>query len=263
VRTLGIDLAASPDRTGAATIDWTTGTVTLHERPLDDRRLLALAADGIDKIGIDVPLGWPDAFIDAVAAHRRAGPGPDRAPGPPPDLDSRDPADHRRTLRYRRTDLHYAARTGSWPLSVSSDLIAVPTMRYAALEPRLRAIAPVDRSGTTGLLAETYPAGSLRVWGLANRGYKGKAGTAVRAELAEQLVGELSPLALTGDTVDRCRRHDDDLDAVVCALVAAAVRIGRSTGPPPEHRDQAGREGWIHVPTVELAELVSAVLAPA
>lgn len=265
MRTLGIDLAASPDRTGAATIDWAARTVTLHDRPLDDEGLLALAGDGIDKIGIDVPLGWPDAFVAAVAAHADgdAWPKPASPDSEPPDSEPPDPAEHRRTLRFRRTDLHYAATAGTWPLSVSSDLIAVSAMRYAALEPHLRAIAPVDRAGIAGLLAETYPAGALRVWGLPSRGYKGKAGAAVRAELADRLVEGLAPVEPAADTLDRCRRHDDDLDAVVCALVASAVDLGCSTGPPPEHRTAAAREGWIHVPTVGLAELVDASLAHA
>jgi hypothetical protein len=129
-------------------------------------------------------------------------------------------------------------------------------MRYAALEPHLRAIAPVDRRGTTGLLAEVYPAGSLRVWGLPDRGYKGTAGAAVRSALVDALVALLVPFVLGTDVVERCRRHDDDLDAVVCALVATAVGIGRSTAPPPEHQTQAAREGWIHVPTVDLPELI-------
>jgi hypothetical protein len=247
VITLGVDLAASPARTGACTIDWASREVQLHDRPLDDETLLTLVA-GSDKAGIDVPFGWPDAFVAAVAHHRDAKRWP--GDGTPPDA-------HRRTLRFRRTDLAVAATLG-WPLSVSSDLIAVPAMRYAALESQLRDVVEIDRSGITGRVAETYPAGALRVWGLPSTGYKRRAGTAARAVLVAALRDRWAGgLEAPEPFWTRCLGCDDDLDALLCALIARAVTLGATTAPPAADRPVARREGWIHVPTVPLAALLT------
>jgi predicted nuclease with RNAse H fold len=62
LRTLGIDLSADPSRTGACEIDWSAGTVSFLRRPAPDDVLVA-AAVASDMTAIDVPLGWPDAFV--------------------------------------------------------------------------------------------------------------------------------------------------------------------------------------------------------
>src|SRR5207253_2236918 len=76
-------------------------------------------------------------------------------------------------LRFRATDFAVHERTGRWPLSVSSDLIAVPALRAARL------FGAHDRSGA-GVLVEVYPAAALRIWGFSTRGYKGPRGGAAR-----------------------------------------------------------------------------------
>ena len=68
--------------------------------------------------GIDVPLGWPDAFVTALASY---GPG-----GPWLRADNQQ-------LRLRATDRFLRERTGITPLSVSADKIAAPAMRAADL----------------------------------------------------------------------------------------------------------------------------------
>src|SRR3546814_4905134 len=73
---------------------------------------------------IDVPLGWPDEFIDAVVAHR------DRRGWPPI---AAEPPEDRLPLRYRTTDL-LTRISGAQPLSVSSDLIGVAAMRGARIQ---------------------------------------------------------------------------------------------------------------------------------
>ena len=47
----------------------------------------------------------------------------------------------------------------------------------------------------------------------------------------------------------------DAFDAVVCAVVARAAALGRTSGPPRELADVASREGWIHLPTGPLDAL--------
>jgi len=45
-----------------------------------------------------------------------------------------------------------------------------------------------------------------------------------------------------------CARDHDALDAVVCALVAGAVVLGRTELPGPDDMALADEEGWIHLP---------------
>ena len=58
MRTLGIDLAAADDRTGAVVMRWSesTGVVELARQPTTDEDILSLR-DGCDAIGIDAPFG--------------------------------------------------------------------------------------------------------------------------------------------------------------------------------------------------------------
>ena len=245
VRTLGIDLSASPAKTGACIVDWAGGSVRLLDRPtLDDE--LVTAALAADMVGIDVPLGWPDAFVDAIVDHR------DHTGWPPMEL---EPPEDRIRLRFRLTDIRTGA-AGSPPLSVSSDLIGVAAMRGARLQHLLEAAGvPVDRSGLTGRLIEAYPAAALRVWGLSHRGYKGRPNAEACRALATELAGLCGPLAAAAATcLDGC--DDDGLDAFVCALIARAAIDGNTTRPPAEHAAVARREGWIHVPTVDVIDIV-------
>jgi predicted nuclease with RNAse H fold len=71
--TVGIDLAAKPERTGIAWITWQPGraVVTNLICGADDRVILA-AISQADKAGIDCPLGWPADFVTFVAAHQNA-----------------------------------------------------------------------------------------------------------------------------------------------------------------------------------------------
>jgi hypothetical protein len=133
----------------------------------------------------------------------------------------------------------------------------VPALRAARIQHLLReAGAVVDRSGTTGCLAETYPAGALRAWGLVDRGYKGPKNRATCHALVTDLAERCGPLAdMVTAALDG--RDDDDLDAVICALIARATLLGRTTAPEPAHLDAARREGWIHVPTTSVEDLVN------
>lgn len=156
--TLGIDLAAQPKFTAAAFVNWAE-TVEI-EGPythLDDQRLLKLIARA-DRVGIDVPLGWPQAFISAVSAYAAGEPWPDA------------PVDG--LFTHRATD-RFVRQFGIVPLSVAADKIAIPAMRAARLLSNLA--EPLDRSGS-GKLVEVYPAASLRAWGFPHRQYKGREG---------------------------------------------------------------------------------------
>lgn len=245
MRTLGIDLSANPDKTGACSIDWDTGTLKFIDRPASDEMLVeAIAA--ADMTGIDIPLGWPDRFVAAINSHHRLDPWPPAATQPPLD---------REPLRFRVTDLITRAG-GAQPLSVSTDRIGVAAMRGARLQHLLReASVDVDRSGTSGKLAEVYPAAALRRWAFTSSGYKGRANAAVCQVLANTLAEACGPLADTvAQSLNGC--DDDDLDAVVCSIVARAVLRGQTASPSSEHLEVARREGWIHVPQVSIHNII-------
>jgi hypothetical protein len=236
VITLGIDLASRPEHTAACVIEWGRGRARVREVACgqDDAALLERIG-GADKAGLDAPFGWPDAFVEGVGRFHTGG------QWPPATLTA---------LRFRETDRVVAARTGRWPLSVSTDLIGVPAFRAAALLDRLAGAGHVvDRSGA-GRLVEVYPAAALRLWGFAAVGYKRREGRSGLARLLAALRRR------TGDwlDLDRPARHlcgvsDDALDALVAALVARAAALGLCEPPPPEHAARAAREGWVALPS--------------
>jgi hypothetical protein len=158
-------------------------------------------------------------------------------------------------LRLRTTDRWVYEHLGVRPLSVSADRIGVAAMRWARIEHRLRAErVDVDRSGLAGAVAETYPAGALRVWGFGSTGYKRATGRAVLACLVGEVTAACGPVGVAARlALDGC--SDDQFDAFVCALLARAVSQGRTTAPGAEHVEVARREGWIHLPTCEPARL--------
>ena len=241
--TLGIDLASQATATASCVVQWNSGEArVLPPRcPQNDDQLLD-AVEAADVAGIDIPLGWPDAFVKVVAGYHAGQPWPDVTPA---------------SLCYRTTDVHIERRLrelSRWrrPLSVASDRIAIPAMRAARLLTRLaeRGFA-VDRSGA-GRVVEAYPAAALEVWGLPSRGYKGAKGAVVRAEIFAELERRTGGwLRLDAFTRQTCCASDHALDALVAALIARAAMRGLCERPPAADADSAAREGWIALPSVD------------
>ncbi len=240
MRTVGVDLSAEARGTAVAVIDWTGIQPRLQTVQVgaDDATVLGALVTA-DRAAIDCPLGWPEPFIDFLVAHRAG-----RAPAPA----GQSGLQWRRTLSRRATDLHVAQTVaGVVPLAVGADRIAAVAMRAAGL---LAALAdagqPVDRTGS-GLLVEVYPAAALSLWGLASRSYKGSSNRPALGLLVDELQTALPSLAWQG--YERlCRQSDDAFDAVVCALLARAVHLGLTAGPPGPLMERAASEGWIHLP---------------
>jgi len=225
----------------------------------DDRGLVDIV-DRATVVGLDSPLGWPDDFVSAVTAHRLSARWP--------TFEHRSTDKIRESLRHRTTDLFVRSLDlGSTPLSVSSDLIGVVAMRAAWLQSawaqKWGQLEPRDGSGR---LIETYPAAALRAWGfLARRGVRYKGGGAHGARESqrverERMIKEIeqqseSWLDLTAAVHDAAIESDHELDALVSALVALAARADATYPAPPESREAARREGWIHVPSEEFSSL--------
>lgn len=238
---VGIDLAADPARTALATVrdDQSTGRVVVEAVRLgvsDDDVVAAI--EGATKAGVDVPVGWPERFVDFLSAHAEGAQTAPEQTGP----------GWRRTMVMRRTDLLVRERFGLVPLSVAADRIAYPALRWAGVEARLRGLGVDCRRDGAGRVSEVYPAAALRVWGLPHRGYKGAA-TEVRERLVDSLEAALPWLEWAGHR-DACVASDDVLDAVIAAVVAREVAHGRTVAPCDGERESALREGWIHVPRV-------------
>jgi hypothetical protein len=233
LRTLGIDVSSQAQGTAACWIRWEKGSARIEavEHMVDDDRLEAILSEQADKIGIDVPLGWPDAFVDAVERHRVGLP-----------FGETDTGD----LARRYTDKWVYKQTGQLPLSVTTDRISYPAMRAARILGRLLA-APVDRSGA-GNLVEVYPAAALRVWNLQHQRYKRDKGRDVLAAIIKQLRERCSWLSADDPLWRDVGRSDHAFDALICALIARAHAIGQCHPVPDDRRESARREGWIAVP---------------
>jgi predicted nuclease with RNAse H fold len=250
VHVLGIDLAAQPESTGVVALEpLTTGRWRARQPAVapDDEVLVDLGA-AADIVGVDAPLGWPVPFVDAVGAHARAEPWPGSA--------------DRRPLTHRCTDDVVVRNGWGRPMSASADRLGSVAMRAALLQ-RDWAVcwgAPAARDGS-GRLAETYPAAALRIWGLPAQGYKsGGARRSAAGELRHTIVDAIAERTSAWLDLDQVGaaavRSDHGLDALICALVAAAVAAGATVAPGHGHEaDRALIEGWIHVPTVALETL--------
>lgn len=265
MRTLGIDLAAQDKKTAACAIEWGPGCAFV-EMPLagaSDDNLIA-AMQSADWIGIDAPFGWPDAMVEAIHCYAH------EATWPADAVSER--------LRYRATDwfVHEVVSEerdiSIWPLSVSSDRIAVCAWRCANLLRKfsectgwqLNRIGVPSFGGSDDVsqnlvaesaIVEVYPAGALAFWGLPFKGYKRNASTppaAAREQRAAILTAleeeAASWLILADDVRAACLQDDDAFDSFLSSLVARAAATGRTLKPLREQRVTAEREGWIHLP---------------
>ena len=93
--TVGIDLASQDIGTAMCELEWSEGRARIMDLRVGvSDAQIAERTGNADKLGIDVPLGWPSAFVDAVTQHAHDGSWPPQY-------------QHSNTLsvRYRRTDL--------------------------------------------------------------------------------------------------------------------------------------------------------------
>lgn len=165
-------------------------------------------------------------------------------------------------MELRATDQAVWLHAKVKPLSVSTDRIAYAGMRAARLLAALSSAGGVvDRSGQ-GRLVEVYPEAALRCWKLSPAlqsddpgGYKGNKPDAVvrRKGLVGRLLKETDGWLTVPDTVvDACLASDNDLDALICALLAHAADCGRLI--PVGDPERARVEGCIWLPLSEPLE---------
>jgi hypothetical protein len=69
--TIGIDLASRPKNTALCAIEWTGTEVIVQACRLNVSNAdIDAIAGTADKVGVDVPFRWPEAFVSAITAHR-------------------------------------------------------------------------------------------------------------------------------------------------------------------------------------------------
>jgi hypothetical protein len=249
MKTLGIDLASKPANTATCTIDWSgpKGAEVIHwTSAATDDQLIELIEDPlIKKVGIDAPFGWPAGFVEALTRYRDNG---------------EWSVDEALDLRYRTTEKNLKRHC----LSPSLDLLAWVTVRCAGLLDALarKQEAAIDRTGE-GLTVEVYPAETLRRWDLGSgKGYKQEtsSGKKERTRLLKSLVASLDGALVVPTEFQRaCKDRGGDhlLDALISALLARAMAMGRCDPIPPEAVTEASLEGWIRLPSLsEVAESV-------
>lgn len=255
----GVDLAAEPKGSAISVLDWQADRVTLTDLQLGvtDNVIVDIARNVV-KLGIDCALGWPiefARFISAQADQAQA----DLVHGSQvrPSGRSNEPfsgdLEFRRRLAYRETDRQIRLHTGRWPLSVSTDRLAMTAIRAAGLLSQLASVGiDAARSGT-GLVVEVYPAASLRQWGFEFSGYR--ASTEIRGQLLNQLEVKapwLDVAAHRDALIESC----DAFDSLVAALATRAAHLGRYFEPSREQIGLARLEGWIALPNSPLETLV-------
>ncbi len=236
---LGIDLASQATTTAACAVEWDSGSgqVLALETGLDDVALLDRQFRAT-VTGIDAPFGWPLPFTDLITRHHA---------GVPQVPIERWTPKWRDQLRFRCTDHHVKTILGRWPLSVSSDLIAIVALRCAGL---LDQMGITDRSGE-GSVVEVYPVLALKRWGLPSRGYKGADGAVIRSTLVGTVQRACPALRIGASEMALCRRSDHAFDALVASLVARAAFL-QLTEPPTSKQVEAARaEGWIVIPRAD------------
>ena len=228
VITLGIDMSSQPKGTAACAVTWEADRAAAATPCLgcNDGMLSAMIAKS-HAVGIDAPFGWPAEFAVAVGAWSFT--------SWTPQL--------RKQLCFRVTDRFVHKELGRWPLSVSSDRIALPAMRTFALLVRY---GVTDRSGDKNFY-EVYPVASLTRWGLTSKGYKKN--TPDHKQARERILSGLRQTMPWLVVPDACATTGDGLDALIASLTTRAATQGRTLRPTPEQAPYARCEGWIHLPT--------------
>jgi predicted nuclease with RNAse H fold len=250
MRTVGVDLSVAAERTAAVEIEWHDrgASVGLPAVGLDDEALVSCLSEA-DWIGIDAPFGWPMEMAAAVHSYATGGSWPAVA-----KLDFR----LRHTDRFVHDFVLEQTEKKIWPLSPSSDRIALCVWRLAELRERAFARSGIrfDLAGKDRVV-EVYPAAALLLWGLERRGYKGGTGTkraaavGMREALLTSLEAKAPWLGWAQGAREVCLEAEDALDAVLSALVARAAACGATVSPPRGDVSRACREGWIHLPRVD------------
>jgi Protein of unknown function (DUF429) len=247
MHTLGVDLAASVDRSAMVVVEWHPEGARVESclRGVDDE-VIVEALGRADGAGVNAPFGWPVEMVGALTGYAK---------------EAVWSAPSREDFRYRRTDVHVhdvvreQCELGLWPMSVAAERTAMRAFRLAGIR-ELHAEAAGSRfarDGSDGIV-EVSPMASLTLWGLEGQGFR-SGRREERRDACERLLGAIRARALYLEIPDPVRvdmaADPDRLDALVAALVARAALEGMTLESPEEEKARAMAEGWIHLPEAD------------
>ena len=250
VRVVGVDCATESAKIGLAIGICHGGRVTVSEaRPCGGAESASkvvsswlLEGSGPVLLAMDAPLGWPKGLASALKEHRAG----------------EEILIAANNMFRRATDRFIQERVGKTPLDVGADRIARTALSALSFLGDLRRL--IDASiplawewppSASIAAIEVYPAATLVVHGLRDRGYKKKE----QAREREVIIDDLRTLVTLPQDVAPLRQNADALDAVICLLAAQDFLTGQAISPPD--REVAEREGWIWTrgtPTASVSE---------
>jgi hypothetical protein len=248
MQTWGLDMSTSARGTAAVALEWAGehAKVASVHTPLDAAAVVDLiAGESQWQWAVDVPFGWPSRYVEFLERRRHR-------PLTSSDLEVIEDRKAWRTstLAQRATDVFLTRhpQIKARPLPAAFQMLGATAAMWALIEADLaeRGV-PVDRSGMTGTVCETYPRAALNAWGWAKKG-----------KLTLEDLCRLFPfLRVRRDFTGSFASHDV-CDALVCAVVARARQQGRTLCPQELDADLAREEGWIHVTLDQPHQLVGA-----
>ena len=237
VKLVGIDLSTNPRDCGICILEGdTVAHVSRGTAAFEHPDWLVSHCSGSEVVAVDVPFGWPELFVAALA---------DYEVGAALDRD-------RKRYRYRATDVWITKNLPQElsrsvrppiPLSVSTDKLGatamVGTILLAALADEF--LLSPRKGGEPRSVIEVYPAVSLWAWGLPHRNLDTSA-------ILETLRAAFH-LTILEENRYKLLASRHCLDALMAALTAREY-ADRNTFDPPQHvpDDTLKVEGWIRVP---------------
>jgi predicted nuclease with RNAse H fold len=241
VKFVGIDLSVNPCKCGVCVLEGNAVTHVGHGRStFEHPEWLVEHCSEADAVGVDVPFGWPKAFIDTLSNYEIG------------VALNRD----RRPYRLRTTDtwivetlprrLTRHTRPPA-PFSVSTDKLGATAMVGSILLGTLSGefrLSP-RQCAVPGAVLEVYPAASLWCWGLPHRD--------IEVFIALGTLQEAFRLEIRSADRELLLESRHCFDGLIAALTAREYANGNTFDPPEPMPDRTLRvEGWIRVPNRHL-----------
>lgn len=247
---VGVDWAVDPRNRASVTLSCMDEHIAIQDiqRQVDDPQIVAFCQDpNVSVVAVDIPFGWPEGASAFVGTWSPLVP---------------TPVPTRQQFRYRLTELTVHLHLGIWPLSVSSDRIALGARHWCDLvathnlhdsidvcaDPKPdQAVIEVYPKATLYSFREPVHLGEneLRHW---------KTSRVARSTILGVLLKhfDIASLDMLEDLVGTQDNDSDIADAAIAAMTALAYR-GYLNGwsvmqPTVPERGAARQEGWIFYP---------------
>jgi hypothetical protein len=269
---LGIDFATKPRGTALTALEWRRDgepRILGSWCPVDHALLVEVLSEEelYSVAAVDVPFGWPTAFVKMAVAHQRGS--LEAVPRPADDAK----AERWRTeeVALRATDRHVRDTYGIRPIAVAFDKFGATAAAWALIEASLP--WPLDRSGQDEndrpRIIETYPAAQFCAWRPAEKRGGDKPGKPAKPTTLDDVLAlamDSSPAwpglrsaTATPQVVQLLEANPHARDSLVCAITAAMTAKDPANAHPmaddaaAKTGETASAEGliWLHDPHYE------------